>query len=103
MLYSHNQENEKLKLFTIFLNQAAKGDNNYASVVNNVIQETHEFAIGQKTLYNINRDSINIILLLSELDKSYFEALVENPQNYGSQTYSKVLEIISKQQHAPII
>ncbi len=60
MLYSHNQENEKLKLFTIFLNQAAKGDDKYASVVNTVILETHLFAAGQKTLYTINRDSINI-------------------------------------------
>lgn len=98
MLYSHNQENEKLKLFRIFLNQAANGNNQYASLVNNVIQETHQFAIGQKTLYNINRDAINIILLLSELDKSYFVALVDNPQEYGKQTYSKVLEIISKPQ-----
>jgi len=98
MLYSHNQENEKLKLFRIFLNQAANGNNQYASLVDNVIQETHQFAIGQKTLYNINRDAINIILLLSELDKNYFEGLVDNPQEYGKQTYSKVLEIISKPQ-----
>jgi hypothetical protein len=33
--------------------------------VNTVILETHLFAAGQKTLYTINRDSINIILLLS--------------------------------------
>lgn len=102
MLYSHNQENEKLKLFTIFLNQAAEGDVKYASVVNNVILETHLFAAGQKTLYNINRDSINIILLLSNLAKSYFEQLVDNPQEYDKQTYSKVLEIISQQHQLPI-
>jgi hypothetical protein len=97
MLYSHNQENEKIKLFTIFLNQAAKGDNKYATVVNGVIQETHQFAKGEKSLYNINRDSINIILLLSALDKDYFLSLVDNPQLYSEQTYSRVLEIISKQ------
>ena len=80
-----------------------KGDNQYANLVNNVIQETHQFTIGEKTLYNINRDSINIILLLSELDKNYFEGLAENPQNYGKQTYTKVLELISKQQHASFL
>jgi vacuolar-type H+-ATPase subunit C/Vma6 len=102
MLYSHNQENEKLKLFTIFLNQAANGNNKYANVVNSVIQETHQFAMGQKSLYNVNRDSINIIILMSALDKNYLEGLVDNPQEYGQQTYSKVLEIISKQQQTPI-
>jgi len=102
MLYSHNQENEKLKLFTIFLSRAAKGDANYASVVNDVILEAHQFATGQKTLYNINRDQMNIILLLSDLDKPYFEHLVDNPQEYNQNTYSKVLEIISKEQQAPV-
>ena len=33
MLYSHNQENEKLKQFTIFLSHAVKGDRQYATVV----------------------------------------------------------------------
>ncbi len=103
MLYSHNQENEKLKLFTIFLSQAVKGDVKYASVVNNVILETHQFVAGQKSLYNINRDVINIIILLSTLDKQYFEELVDNPQDYGKQTYSKVLEIINNQPQVPIL
>jgi hypothetical protein len=102
MLYSHNQENEKLKLFTIFLNHAAEGDSNYASAVNDVILETHKYAAGKKSLYNINRDSINIILLLSGLDKLYFEHMSDNPQQYNQQTYSKVLDIISHQNEVPI-
>lgn len=102
MLYSHNQENEKLKLFTIFLNHALEGDLKYASVVNDVILETHEYAVGKKSLYNINRDSINIILLLSDMDRPYFEQLLDSPQQYNQQTYSKVLDIISNQKEIPI-
>lgn len=102
MLYSHNQDNEKLKLFTIFLDQAAKGNEKYATAVNDVILETHQFVAGQKNLYNINRDSINIILLLSNLDREYFVQLVDNPQDYNTGTYSKVLELISHQQKEPI-
>jgi hypothetical protein len=102
MLYSHNPENEKLKLFTIFLNHAVKGDDKYASVVNNVILETHQYAAGEKTLYNINRDLMHIILMLSGLARPYFEELVDNPEQYNQQTYSKVLEIISHQHQAPV-
>jgi hypothetical protein len=102
MLYSHNQDNEKVKLFTIFLDQAAKGNTKYEDAVNDVILETHQYAIGEKSLYNINRDSINIILMLSNLDKKYFEELVDNPQQYDRRTYSKVLEIISCPQQVQI-
>jgi hypothetical protein len=102
MLYSHNQEDEKIKLFTIFLNNAANGDSKYASVVNDVIWETHKYAIGEKTLYNLNKDSLNIILLLSNLNKPFFEQIGGNPIQYNDETYSKVLEIISHQQQSPI-
>lgn len=102
MLYSHNQENEKLKLFTIFLDHAKKGDSKYASVVNNVILETHQYAAGEKTIYNINRDLMHVILLLSSLDKNYFEQLKQNTNEYNQDTYSKVLDIISHQQQALI-
>ena len=102
MLHSHNQENEKLKLFTIFLDNAVQGDNKYANVVNDVILETHQYVAGQKTIYNINRDLMHIILLLSGLDKGYFQQLNDNPTNYNTETYSKVLDIISHQHQVPI-
>ncbi|SDD77637.1 hypothetical protein [Niabella drilacis] len=100
MLYSHNQENEKLKLFTIFLTHAVEGNINYASAVNDVIHETHQYTVGEKSLYDINRDAINIILLLTDLDKSYFQQLSISPHDYNKQTYSKVLDIIASSKEA---
>lgn len=100
MLYSHNQENEKLKLFTIFLTHAIEGNSDYASAVNDVIYETHQYTVGKKNLYDINRNSINIILLLTELDKPYFEQLSITPQDYNKQTYSNVLNIIAHSKEA---
>lgn len=94
MLYSHNIENEKLTLFTLFLNKASEGESKYADVVNNVILETHLYAKGEKNLYNINRDSINIILLLVNLENDYFKNLSNTPENYNQDTYSRVLDLL---------
>ncbi len=96
MLYSHDQENEKLKQFAIFLDHAVKGNAKYASVVNDVILETHQYVAGSKTVYNITRDLMHIILLLSDTDKNYFEELKGNPEQYDKETYSRVLEMIDR-------
>lgn len=95
MLYSYNQENEKLTQFAVLLERAAKGEANYISVANEIIQETHQFAKGEKNLYNISRDLTNIILLLSEADKDYFLQLADNPEEYDNQTYQRVKSLIT--------
>lgn len=94
MLFSHNLEDEKLSLFALFLTKAMQGEKPYVPIVNDVILETHKFVAGEKNLYNIKRDSINIILLLAESEKDYFKNLVENPDQYNQETYSKVLDIL---------
>lgn len=98
MLYSHNLENEKLSLFTLFLDRAAKGESQYASIVNEVILETHKYATGEKNLYTINRDSLNIVLLLAELERDYFFNLNATPDNYTTDTYQHIIGIISQKQ-----
>ncbi|MBN9379880.1 MAG: hypothetical protein J0H74_03890 [Chitinophagaceae bacterium] len=98
MLHSYNPENEKLTQFAVLLDRAAKGEANYATVVNDIIHETHQFATGEKTLYDISRDHTNIILLLSDADKDYFEHLADDPNKYGPQTYKRVLSLIKPSQ-----
>lgn len=102
MLYSHNTENEKVKLFTLFLNRAIGGENAYATIVNEVILETHQYVSGDKTLYNINRDSFNLILLLAELESDFFKQLSNNPADYKAEIYGKVLELLNRDQPAPV-
>jgi hypothetical protein len=97
MLYSHNLEDEKLNLFVLFLNKALQGERSYEPIVNDVILETHKFVAGEKNLYNIKRDSMNIILLLAGLEADYFRSLVETPDQYNNEIYSKVLDIIVHQ------
>ena len=98
MLYSHNVENEKINLFTLFLDKAKQGDAKYAQIVNEVILETHLYVVGKKDLYNINRDSINIILLLAQLAKEYFSKLQENTSEYNQEIYNKVFQVITAKQ-----
>lgn len=103
MLYSHNLENEKLSLFTLFLDRAAKGESKYAPIVNEVISETHKFATGEKNLYTINRDSLNIVLLLAELERDYFLSLNTKPENYTADTYNHVIGLISQKQPSLVL
>ncbi len=98
MLYSHNLDKEKLNLFTLFINKALEGEKAYESIVNDIILEAHLFAVGQKNLYTIHRDSLNIVLLLAELEGEYFSKLPDVPATYDATTYSKVLEILQKRQ-----
>lgn len=100
MLYSHNQENEKLKLFTLFLNRALQGEGAYASIVNEVILETHQYTVGHKNLYEINRDSFNLILMLAELEATFFRGLSDDPSEYNAGIYTKVLQILDEKQPA---
>ena len=94
MLYSHNLEDEKINLFSLFLTKAIQGEHSYAPIVNDVILETHKFVAGEKNLYNIKRDSMNIILLLASLEKDYFMNLSDVPDKYNVEIYAKVLNLL---------
>ncbi|MDP4283163.1 MAG: hypothetical protein Q8891_01975 [Bacteroidota bacterium] len=97
MLYSHNLEDEKINLFILFLTKAIQGDQSYAPIVNDVILETHKYVAGEKNLYNIKRDSMNIILLLAGLEADYFKNIADNPEQYDNKIYSKVLNLLALQ------
>lgn len=96
MLYSHNLEDEKINLFTLFLTKAIQGEESYSPIVNDVISETHKYVAGEKNLYNISRDSMNIILLLAGLEKEFFKNLIGNQESYNKATYSKVLDLLKQ-------
>ncbi len=102
MLYSHNLESEKIDLFSLFLNKALHGDSDYKEMVDGVILETNQYAKGVKDLYNINKDLMNIILMLADSEHDYFVAL-DNPQQYNNETYEKILGILSHSQQQPMV
>lgn len=94
MLYSHNLEDEKLNLFSLFLSKVINGESSYTPIVNDIIEQTHLYVCGKKDLYEIKRDSINIVLLLAESKKDFFKKLDKNPERYNKEIYTKVLDIV---------
>lgn len=100
MLYSHNLEDEKLNHFTLFLDKAKNGNSDYARIVNDVLLETHQYLTGKKTLHSINRDTFNIILMLSNIEGEYFKNLSDNPQSYTKETYQHVFDTIASKKPA---
>jgi len=99
MLYSHNLEHDNLSLFTIFLNNAIQGREQYVPVVNQIIFETHMYSRGKKDLYSIDKDYFNIVLTLYASYQSYFEGLADNPLNYNADTYNGMLNVITENKH----
>ena len=95
MLYSHSEENEKLRQFVLFLNHAVNGREEYTQFVDNILIETHQFTVGEKTLYNIDRELFHIIVLLAKADNHYFSHLQTNPSHFDAQTYNKVLQMVN--------
>lgn len=96
MLYSHNLEHDNLSLFTIFLNNAIQGREQYVPVVNQIILETHMYSLGKKDLYSIDKDYFHIVLTLSANYQSYFERVADNPQNYNEATYAGMLNVLTE-------
>lgn len=93
MLYSHSIDYNKISLFSLFLNKLLSGDSKYKATVDKVIVDAHEFAIGTKNLYDVDRDKVSIIIhLTNSADKEYFANL--NPSNITTSNYKKVLNIL---------
>lgn len=96
MLYSHNIENDKLSLFKVFVSRAKGGEQNYKKLVDDVIIDAHLFTIKKKHLYQLDKDTITIVLALANGDTDYFAQISTNPNIYDNPVYDKILELLSK-------
>jgi hypothetical protein len=93
MLYSHSINDNKISLFTLFLNKLISGDEKYKTTVDKVLVDAHEFAKGEKNLYDVDKDKVSIIIhLINSPEKEYFVKL--NPTNITTNNYKKVLNIL---------
>lgn len=99
MLYSHNLEDEKINLFLLFLDKAQQAEEKYAQIVNDVILDARDYASGLKSVYNLKRDTLNIVLKLVHTENDFFKTVEEDPGKYNSQLYSKVAEILAQHNH----
>ncbi|HCZ36785.1 MAG TPA: hypothetical protein DHV26_12760 [Cytophagales bacterium] len=94
MLYSHSIEDNKLSLFTLFLNKLISGDIKYKDTVDRVLLDAHQLALGNKSLYQIDRDKFSIIIYLKTSHEEYFKEL--NPDKLTKTQYRKVLNYLQK-------
>lgn len=89
MLYSHTIEDNKLSVFTLFLNKLISGDDRYKATVDKVLSDTHNLATGDKDLYQIDKDKFSIIIYLKSTHEDYFKEL--DPDKLTKSQYKKVL------------
>lgn len=94
MLYSHNIENEKFNLFSLFLHKAIEGDMEYRAPVNRIIREAYELSVKSKDLYTIDRDSFPIIVFLSGSGKEELAKVGDNIENYNIDTYRTISALL---------
>ena len=66
MFYSHTVEDSKFNLFTSMLNTVVNGKGEHKSFVDNVIEESHALVTGEKTIYQLNKETFPITVYLAE-------------------------------------
>jgi hypothetical protein len=98
MLRSKSIAQNNIELFQFFIQETLSGNDNYRSMVENLLEETKDLTIGEKSIYNINRENFPIIVFLSErlpdffrgidirmLKQKDYELILENFQTYQEQ------------------
>jgi len=97
MYYSHTIEDNKIGLFTSFVESLIEGRQEHRPIVNHVIKETHDLALGKKNIYTIDRDSYPVVVLLEKRDSDFFKTV--DPNNATPDLYRKILGILSEQRN----
>lgn len=95
MYYSHSFHDETLDFFASFLREIIAGKNNYKHLVEPIIKDTHQYVLGEKDIYSINRSGFTIIVFLSKAAGDYFKKI--NPSNVSTDDYNYILDVISSQ------
>ena len=75
MLCSYSIEDEKINVFSIFIENAINGNPSYKEEVNKIIKEVQELCLGDKSIYTIDRNNFTIIQQLYFSDSNYFSRI----------------------------
>lgn len=94
MLYSYSPEEEKKRLFLIFLSEAKNGKDNYSHEVKKVLREVVDLCNGVKNIYNIDRNYFDIITGLAEHHEQFYKDL--DLSNLDSKKYNKIITHIQQ-------
>lgn len=92
MIFSHSVEENKFTSFALFLNQLLDGQSKYKSEIDDVLSEVIALAKGTKTLFQVDRDKLPIILYLKNSDPEFFSDI--DIQEITNDVYKKTLSSI---------
>ncbi|NSL89331.1 hypothetical protein ECE50_020990 [Chitinophaga sp. Mgbs1] len=98
MFYAHSLEDNKFDFFISFLGHVLKGDENYKSLVQPIIEEAHALANGSKNFYTIDRDGFPIIVYLVEKEHEFFKTL--NPAALSLSQYDHIYNLVNNRELA---
>lgn len=94
MFYSHNVEASKFNLFTTLVSTLLNGKDEYKSFVDGVIEEAHNYSVGMKSIYNIDKDNAPIVIYLSQADSPFFKEV--ESKYLKQEDYKHVYDILSE-------
>lgn len=75
MLCSYSIEEEKINVFSIFLENIINGNSSYIEEVRRVFKEVKDLSEGKKTIFSIDRNYFTIIQYLFESNSKYFSEI----------------------------
>lgn len=94
MLYSYSPEEEKKRLFIIFLSDAKHGKDNYTKEVKKVLKEVIDLCNNKKSVYNIDRNYFDIITGLAGNYNQFYKNLDIN--NIDSNLYDNIINQVKQ-------
>ncbi|MEO9872404.1 hypothetical protein [Ekhidna sp.] len=95
MLYSKSHSSESFSLFTLFISQYLNGQAKYKDIIDNVIVEAHSLAIGEKQIFQVDRDKLKIIVHLKNADTKFFQRI--DPDQLKIDDYRKLKTLLSQE------
>lgn len=94
MYYSISLNDKKFAFFINYLNNIISGSNQYEEIVNPIISDAHELALGIKDYYTIDRYGFPLIVYLVEKEGDFFKNL--DVGKLSNDEYRYILSIVSK-------
>lgn len=98
MLYSRSHQVETFDFFASFLRNILRGDDRYKALVAPIISETISLVNHKKNYYEINRDSLDVIVFLAKKDPTFFSN--KDATSLSDTDYNYILNILNSENEA---
>ncbi|RUA31626.1 MAG: hypothetical protein DSY77_12845 [Bacteroidetes bacterium] len=94
MIYAQSIEDQKFNLFALFLKEAINGEQKYKKEIDEVLNEVKHLAKGEKELYEVSKEMLQVILFLRNKNEKFFSTEIDEKQIDDKDIYKKMLSSI---------